>query len=244
MDRSRFGRSVKALRKRRKWSQQDLADASRVSRSVAGRIERGEVSRIRWADLEAVAISLDGQLGLEFRWRGADLDRLLDADHAATVEALARLYQSAGWQVIVEATFSEYGERGSIDLLAWHPATGDVAVNEVKASIGDVGNTVIGIDRKARLAPTIARKLGITCRAVSRFLVVAEGQTSRRRVAVHAALFETAFPVRGRRVRLWIRERGGPPISGLIFLSSVPREDRISRKRRAGSTPPLGPRSG
>jgi transcriptional regulator with XRE-family HTH domain len=243
MDRTRFGRSVKALRKRRRWSQQDLADASRVSRSVAGRIERGEVSRVRWADLEAVAIALDGQLGLEFRWRGADLDRLLDAHHAATVESLARLYRSAGWHVIVEATFSEFGERGSIDLLAWHPATGDVAVNEVKASIGDVGNTVSGIDRKARLAPTIARKLGLTCRAVSRFLVVAEGQTSRRRVAEHSALFETAFPARGRRVRAWIRQLGGPSISGLLFVSSVPGEDGISRKPRSGSAPRPASRS-
>ena len=228
MDRIRFGRSVTTLRKRRRWSQQDLADAARISRTVAGRIERGELRSVGWRDLEAVALALDGQLGLEFRWRGADLDRLLDADHTATVEALVRLYGTAGWEVVVEATFSEYGERGSIDVLARHPATGQVAVNEVKASIGDAGATVMGVDRKARLAPVIARKLGWPCLGVSRFLVVADGQTSRRRVAQHRALFETAFPIRGTRVRAWIRQPTGPPISGLFFLSSVPGGDGIS----------------
>lgn len=244
MDRIRFGRSVKTLRKRRRWSQQALAEAARVSRTVAGRIERGELSTVGWRDLEAVALALDGQLGLEFRWRGADLDRLLDAHHAATVEALARVYRSAGWHVIVEATFSEYGERGSIDLLAAHADSGDIAVNEVKASIGDVGATVMGIDRKARLAPTIARKLGLTCRAVSRFLVIADGQTSRRRVAEHSAVFETAFSVRGHRVRAWIRRPTGPPISGLLFLSSVPREDGMGGQARARRASRPGPRTG
>jgi transcriptional regulator with XRE-family HTH domain len=244
VDRIRFGRSVKTLRKRRRWSQQTLADAARISRTVAGRIERGELRTVGWRDLEAVALALDGQLGFEFRWRGADLDRLLDADHAATVDALARVYRSAGWDVMVEATFSEYGERGSIDLLASHPETGDIAVNEVKASIADVGSTVMGIDRKARLAQTIARKHGLTCRAVSRFLVIADGQTSRRRVAEHSAVFATAFPVRGRAVRAWIRQPTAPPISALFFLSSGPAEDGIARPTRAGGGPRPGPRTG
>lgn len=243
MDRIRFGRSVTTLRKRRRWSQQDLADTARISRTVAGRIERGELRTVGWRDLEAVALALDGQLGLEFRWRGADLDRLLDAHHAATVEALARVYRSAGWHVVIEATFSEFGERGSIDLLASHPDAGDIVVNEVKASIGDVGNTVMGIDRKARLAPTIAGKLGLTCRRVSRLLVIADGQTSRRRVAEHRAVFETAFPIRGRQVRTWIRQPTAPPIAGLLFLSSVPAEDGISRPARAGSGSGPGPRT-
>jgi len=86
---------------------------------------------------------------------------------------LVREYRRAGWDVIVEATFSEFGERGSIDVLAWHPPTGQVAVNEVKATVADAGRTVMGVDRKARLAPIVARKAGWTCLGVSRFLVVA-----------------------------------------------------------------------
>jgi transcriptional regulator with XRE-family HTH domain len=235
VDRIRFGRSIRALRARRGWRHQDLADAARVSRTVAGRIERGELGSVGWREMEAVALALDGQLGLDFRWRGADLDRLLDANHAAIVEALVRIYLAAGWETVVEATFSEFGERGSIDVLAWHAPTGQVAVNEVKASIGNAGATVMGIDRKARLAPVIARKLGWTCHAVSRFLVVSDDATSRRRVVAHGAMFQTSFPVRGRMSRAWIRQPLGRPISGLFFLSPVlSRAGRMSGSRPAG----------
>jgi hypothetical protein len=190
-----------------------------------------------------VVLALDGQLGLDFRWRGADLDRLLDADHAAIVDALVGVYRGAGWEVIVEATFSEYGERGSIDVLARHEATGQVAVNEVKASIGDAGATVMGVDRKVRLAPVMARKLGWACKGVSRFLVVADGATSRRRVATHAEIFGSSFPVRGHESRAWIRHPTGRPISGLIYLSNVRTEDRKRGSRRAPRVQSREPRT-
>jgi transcriptional regulator with XRE-family HTH domain len=238
MDRLRFGRSVRALRVRRAWRQQDLADAAGISRSVAGRVERGELGGARWRDLEAVALTLDRQLGLEFRWRGADLERLLDADHAAIVESLVRLYRAARWDVIVEATFPEFGERGSIDVLARHEATGHVAVNEVKATIADAGATVIGVDRKARLAPVVARKLGWTCLGVSRFLVVREGATARRRIAAHAEIFRTAFPLRGHESRAWIAQPTGRLVSGLLFLSPARTEDGKRASPRSRSVRP------
>jgi hypothetical protein len=174
----------------------------RLSSSAIGRVELGKIQRVAWGDLEAVAEALDAQLGLDFRWRAGDLDRLLDAAHAAIVESLVRVYRASGWAVVVEATFSEFGERGSIDLLAWHAPTGNVAVNEVKATIADAGRTVMGVDRKGRLAPIVARKLGWTCRGVSRFLVVAEGATAR--------LGSPSTPASSERRSRWGRSRAGP----------------------------------
>jgi transcriptional regulator with XRE-family HTH domain len=247
MDRIRFGRSVKSLRVRRSWRQLDLAVASGLSSSSVGRIEHGKIQRMAWGDLLAVAEALDGQLGLDFRWRGGDLDRLLDAAHAAIVDSLVGVYRAAGWAVVVEATFSEFGERGSIDVLAWHESTGNVAVNEVKATIADAGRTVMGVDRKGRLAPIVARKLGWTCRGVSRFLVVADGATARRRVAQHAAIFRTSFPLSGRESRAWIDQPTVRPVAGLMFLSSAHRmgasksATTTSRVRRKGPrTKPVG----
>lgn len=240
MDRIRFGRSVKSLRVRRSWRQEDLAAASGLSSSSVGRIEHGKIQRMTWGDLVAVTEALDGQLGLDFRWRGGDLDRLLDAAHAAIVESLVGIYRLAGWEVVVEATFSEFGERGSIDVLAWHAPTGHVAVNEVKATIADAGRTVMGVDRKGRLAPIVARKLGWACRGVSRFLVVAEGATARRRVAQHAAIFRTSFPLGGRESRTWIEKPTVRPVAGLMFLSSAlgvganKSQSATSRVRRKG----------
>jgi hypothetical protein len=163
-----------------------------------------------------------------------------DAAHAAIVESLVRVYRTAGWAVVVEATFSEFGERGSIDVLAWHASTGQVAVNEVKATIADAGRTVMGVDRKGRLAPIVARKLGWTCRGVSRFLVVAEGATARRRIAEHAGIFRTSFPLGTVESRAWIKKPTVQPVAGLIFLSYPRRvgtsvsSSAISRVRRKG----------
>ncbi|HET9520958.1 MAG TPA: helix-turn-helix transcriptional regulator [Candidatus Limnocylindrales bacterium] len=158
MDRFRFGRAIRALRHRRGWRQVDLAARAKLSRSVVGRVERGQVERIAFADLESAARALDGQLGLDFRWRGEALDRLLDEDHATIVDEVVALYRAAEWEVAVEVSFSIYGERGSIDVLAWHPVALVVAVNEIKATVPEAGNTVMSVDRKARLAPRIARE--------------------------------------------------------------------------------------
>jgi hypothetical protein len=62
----------------------------------------------------ALDASFDGIVG----WRSGDLDRLLDDRHAATIEAVALILRTRGWLVIPEASYSEWGERGSIDILA------------------------------------------------------------------------------------------------------------------------------
>lgn len=218
MDRFRFGRSIRTLRQRRGWRQVDLAERAGLSRSVIGRIEIGQAERIALGDLEAVTRALDGQLGLDFRWRGEQLDRLIDERHAALVDRTVAIYRSARWDVAVEATFSIFGERGSVDVFACHPVARVVAVNEIKASIGDAGNTVIGVDRKSRLAPQIAEGRGWPCRGVARFLVVADGSTSRDRIARHADTFRTAFPAGTRECLAWIRNPTGPPPRGIIFV--------------------------
>ena len=196
-----------------------------MSRSVVDRIELGQSGRVAFEDLENLARALDGQLGLDFRWRGEQLDRLIDERHTAIVDRAVSIYRQAQWDVAVEATFSIFGERGSIDVFAHHPVADVVAVNEIKASIGEAGNTVIGVDRKARLAPRIAAARGWGCRGVARFLIVAEGSTSRDRVNRHTGTFRTAFPAGTRECMAWIREPVGPPPSGIVFLPARgPRE--------------------
>lgn len=45
--------------------------------------------------------------------------------------------QSHGWLPRVEATYSRFGERGSIDVLAFHAATRTLLVVEIKTVIAD-----------------------------------------------------------------------------------------------------------
>jgi transcriptional regulator with XRE-family HTH domain len=220
MDTVRFGRQVRALRRRRGWRQVDLSVAADMSRGSVSRIERGHADETTLAALDAVARALSARLDVGLSWNGEGLDRLLDAAHAAIVELVARELRALEWDVAVEVTFNIRGERGSIDILAFHPATGVILVVEVKSVVPDLQATVFTLDRKSRLAVEIARTRGWHGVAVGRILVVADGRTSRRRVAAHEATFAAAFPARGVAVRRWLRSPDpGRRFSGIWFLA-------------------------
>lgn len=239
MDTLRLGRQLRALRRRARLTQQQLGNRAGISRASVGRIERGAVATVTCGKLSRCAEALGATLETSLRWRGEGLDRLLDEEHAAIVDAAVALYRAAGWEVAVEASFSIDGERGSIDVLAWHPPTASVAVSEIKSVVPDSQATLHVLDRKARLAARIARERGWTCSNVSRVLVVGESRTSRRRVERHASMFDAALPVRGRAVVGWIRNPTGGAISGLLFLQPPTRRgacgttarERVARRR-------------
>ncbi|HEY7132396.1 MAG TPA: hypothetical protein VH440_09105 [Candidatus Limnocylindrales bacterium] len=177
------------------------------------------------------------------RWRGEQLDRLLDEAHAATVSAaLLRLHREA-WATRVEASFSIWGERGSIDILAWHETTSTLLVVEVKSVIPDVQAMLHGLDRKARLAPEVAARFGWHARTVARLLIVAESPTSRSRVRRHAVVLDAALPDRGSRLRAWLRSPSAA-VRGLLFLSNAAhshttaptwRRERVRSPKRAAT---------
>jgi transcriptional regulator with XRE-family HTH domain len=219
MDVRRIGRGLRALRIRRGMTQAQLALRAGLDRSKVSRIERGMVERIAFGDLVTLASALDARLELELTWRGASLERLVDARHAATVAATITWLTTAGWSCFTEVSFSVFGERGSIDIVAIHP-TGALLAIEVKASIGDANRTLIGIDRKLRLLPVIARDRGWPRGPAGALLVVTEGTTSRRRIAQHASVFRAALPSSTRDCRRWVRDPVGSAPRGIVFVRS------------------------
>jgi len=221
MDPVRLGRQTRALRRRRRWRQSDLAISARVSRARVGRLERGHAEELTLATLDAIARALGARLNVTLTWNGEALDRLLDTDHAAIVELVASTLRRLGWEVAAEVSFNIRGEWGSIDVLAFHPSTGVVLVVEVKTAIPDLQAMLFSLDRKTRLALEIAAERGWRGRAVGRILVAADGRTTRRRVAEHATTFDAAFPSRTVDVRRWLhRPDPGRPFSGLWFLAN------------------------
>jgi transcriptional regulator with XRE-family HTH domain len=237
VDRFRFGRQLAALRRRRGWRQDDLAAVVGVSRGLISRIERGGGDRLTIRVLEAIVGALGARLAWYLDWQGERLDRLLDAAHAALVEQIVRTLRGFGWLVATEVSFNHFGERGSIDVLAFHPRAQAILVGEAKSVIPDVGATLMTLDRKVRLAPSLAKERGWDARSVSRLLIVREGATARRRVAQHAATFANAFPVRGQALRRWLRDPSGGPIAGLWFLSAATQASEVGRRsarRRPG----------
>jgi len=223
----RIGARFRALRHRLGWRQSDLAARAGVSAGVVSLIERGRLERVSLAKLRRVAATLEAEFVVQLRWRGGDLDRLVDEGHAALVGATATMLTSAGWLVRIEVSYSIYGERGSIDILAWHPATRTLLVVEVKTELTSVEETLRRHDAKGRLAGRIAAdQFTWTPAAVRRLLVLPEHATPRRRVERHRAVLDTAYPMRGHRVRASLRSPAGTD-DGLMFIT-VP--DHASRR--------------
>lgn len=234
----RVGRSIRVLRIRAGIRQADLAERAGVSRSFVSRVECGLATTADLAKLQAVCVALGADLDVRVRWHGEVLDRLLDEGHAALVERVVALLSRHGWQTWLEVTFSIYGERGSIDVFAWHPATRTLLIIEVKTVVPDAQGTLAPLDRKVRLAPRIGRERGLDPAQVSRLLVVGDQTASRRRITRFGALFEAALPARGWAVRRWLAKPVGS-IAGLMFLSdSTKSGTRRSSTGRSRVNPP------
>lgn len=220
MDAVRFGSDVLLLRRRRGWTQRRLAAEAKVSRWAVAAVEAGHAGNIHLDRLTAIVTAVGGYLSVRILYQGEALDRLRDRKHAALVDTMVQRLTSEGWEVATEVSFNVFGERGAIDILAFHRATGTLLVVEVKTVVPDVGGLQATLDRKVRLAPQIAHERGWPVRHVARILVLPEASTARRRIDEHAATFTNAFPARNTEVNRWLRAPIGR-ISGLIFLSAA-----------------------
>lgn len=137
-----------------------------------------------------------------------------------------------GWHVEAEVTFNHYGERGSIDLLAWHAVRRVLLVGEVKSTLVDVQALLASIDLKCRVPRVVAAERGwAPAMDPMPALLVAEGTTARRRTAEHAALF-ARFSLRGPAARRWLRAPA-TAASGLLSFAKLP-PARLGDRRRGG----------
>jgi Holliday junction resolvase-like predicted endonuclease len=225
---------VRLLRRRRRWTPQRLADEAHVSRWAVAQAEAGQAGRIPTDELARAVTALGGYLSIRVLYHGEGLDRLRDRRHAAIVDRMVARLRADGWEVATEVSFNSFGERGSIDILAFEPSSGTLLVIEVKTVVPDVGGMLATVDRKVRLARGIAAARGWMARSVGRLLVVPEASTARRRVEEHAATFDNAFPARNVEINRWLRAPAGP-ISGLLFLSFA-RDSGTRQVREPGTS--------
>ena len=95
---------------------------------------------------------------VQARTRGADLDRMLSARHSQLAESVIRTLRrdNPDWQFLPEVSFAIWGERGVVDILAWHPGRRALLVIELKTEIVDVGELIGTLDKKRRLGREIA----------------------------------------------------------------------------------------
>jgi len=241
MDDRAIGRAIRALRVRKRRRQSDVADEIGLSQQTISRLESGTLGGATLDTLRRVANALDARVVIDLRWQGADLDRLVGARHSAMHEVLATLFTGLpGWVALPEVSFAVFGERGVIDILAWHPSTRSLLVIEIKTELADLQETLGTLDRKVRVAAGVARERGWDPATVSAWLVIAEGSTNRARVNAHRAFLRAALPADGPELRAWLRVPTGS-IRALSFLAapgtarSFAQTHRVRRAGRIGA---------
>jgi transcriptional regulator with XRE-family HTH domain len=227
----RVGSAIRSVRVRRRLRQIDVAALAGVSDSLISRIERGHLDEMTVGSIRAVAAALEIRIDLTARWRAGDLDRLLNARHSELHELVARRFakQLPDWVLQPEVSFAIYGERGIIDILAWHPRLRALLVIELKTDVADVNELVGTVDRKGRHAIRIAIDRGwIRPRdpppTVSIWVIVANGHTNRRRIQAHGSMLRAAF--------LSMDGRSGPGCGGRIDPCGHCRSGQIPAQRR------------
>jgi hypothetical protein len=92
---------------------------------------------------------------------------------------------------------------------------------EVKSVVPDIQATVGGLDRKARIAPTLAGERDWDVNGVGRLLVLPDDRTARRRIEAFRETFDRALPARTAEIKRWLARPSGP-LSGVLFLSDLP----------------------
>lgn len=236
-----LGRVLRMLRLRRDWTQRTVGARGRVSAATVGRHENGHVGSVDALERHAAVFGL--RVDVRLVGRAGQLARIDDEEHAAIVEVVAATLRAAGFAVEPEVSFNEWGERGRVDLVAYHPGTGTLVVVEVKTQLVDLQDLFGRLDIKVRLARTVAERLGWTVRSRVTLLAVADTSHNRQVVRRHPAQFggfasrdvaRVPLAEDGARLLSWIthhRASRAPWLAG---------RQRI-RRRRAGrkARPPL-----
>jgi len=214
----RLGATIRLCRERSGRRQIDIAEAGGVTRQCVSLLERGHVASFSVHTVRAIAAAVGVDLSFAARGRGAELDQLIDEGHSAMVNSVVASLGAEGWETMVEYSFNDYGDRGSVDVLAWHPEERALLIVETKSRLADLQATCRSLDTKARVVPkSAARDLGWRAAVVGVVLVLQESSRERAAVARRAAIFAASFPARDLQVREWLG-RPARPLRGLWFL--------------------------
>lgn len=243
MDGTRVGRILVAVRRDKRLRQRDVGRSARIGQSVVSRVERGRIDGVTVRTLERIASALELDLRIELRGRAGDIDRLVDRDHARLVELVVARLTAEGWEIVVEYTFNHYGERGSVDVLAYHPEHRALLIVEVKTRLTDLQAFLASFGRKLRVVPALVRDdRGWDVLDVGRILVIPGTTANRAVVERHRAVFDVSFPARADAIRRWLRVPAGV-LAGVWFVSPsrATTGTRVIRVRRPAAPPPDAP---
>jgi transcriptional regulator with XRE-family HTH domain len=230
----RIGVFIRLWRERGGRRQIEIARAAGVSRQCVSLLECGHVDSLTVHTARSIAAAVGIDLPFAPRGRGVQLDRLIDEAHSSMVDLVVKGLATEGWEAMVEFSFNDYGDRGSVDVLAWHAERRALLVIEVKSRLANLQDTCRSLDIKARVVPRLAaQSRGWRPSVIGVVLVVKESNRERAAVARREAIFSASFPARTLHVRRWIR-RPEIPLRGLWFLR-IANTSCVKSRSSAGS---------
>jgi transcriptional regulator with XRE-family HTH domain len=213
------GRLIAAVRMHLGLRQIDVGRSAGVDQKIVSLLERGQIERVSVERFRKVCAALQIEAVLDLRWRGGQGDRLIDRDHARIVEAVIAELARLGWETYPEFTFNFYGERGSVDILAWHPGKRALLLIEVKTRLTDLQRLLMSVSKKLRLVPgLVSEERGWERRVLGHIVVMLDTRANRSTVARHQATFAATFPSRTADARGWLRSPTAD-LAGLWFLA-------------------------
>ena len=224
--RATFGAMIRAARKARGWTQEELGRRADLPQSVVAAVEAGAGARVE--SLERICRALDGQLilGARLPFTG-DPARQRDLAHARCVGSVRRLLEAAGHACVTEQEIIDGPWRGWIDLIAYDPVRRRIVIGEVKTELRDAGALERQVERYVRSSLVVARERGWAVEGIVAVVVVlATAANDAFLVANHLAM-KGAFPVRGRLAVAALLD--GAPAPGRMLIMLDPRR----RGRRA-----------
>lgn len=229
---ARFGAELRASRKRRRLTQQKVADVGGVGRATVSRLERGLGASLSLDTWQRVALVLDRPLRVEF---GRDpAEEPADAGHLRVQELVLRLARTAGYTGSFELATKPSDPTRSTDVGLRHHRRRLLVLVECWNTIADIGAAARSSQRKQAEAEAFAIAVGgEQPHRVASVWVVRATQRNRGLVARYAEVFASRFPGSS---TAWVRaltEAGEPPAQpGLVWADLA--ATRLFAWRRPG----------
>ena len=229
--RSYIGGQLKAMRRRRKWSQIEMGRRADVGPQIVGRAERGK-GRLTIEVLDRLAVALDAPLVVRFD-RDPRED-IADAGHLALQEVVLQLGRRTGALTSIELPSRPNEPWRSIDVVLSYERERRLVVVECWNTFGDVGAAVRTSRRKLREAADAAiARWGRAARA-DLIWVVRDSARNRELVRRYPASFAAMFSGSSHAWAAALTSGSMPPDEpGLVWC--VPASGRVHAWRRVQS---------
>lgn len=206
----KIGDRVRVVRLKRRLTQVDVATAAGLRPIEVSHLERGVLDELTIGMMRRIVAVIGMHIDLVPKWKSVDLEREMVGAHDALQAAVLRLIRATPrWVAEAEVTYSFFGDRGAIDILAWHEASRTLLIIELKTLLVEPAGIKRRNDERRRRGPEIGAERGWRPQAVAVWVILTDTRTNRARAARNADILLSPHTIDGRAMRAWLRNPSG-----------------------------------